>query len=338
MAADRYGYRWVTVTTAGLMGIGFILGSLVQTAWQMYLFIGILPGIGACAAIPLPLAIVTRWFIKRRGLALGISSAGIGTGAAIIPLLIAYLISEIGWRAAFAVLGGLILASYLPIMLFIIRIPDEDYVSAYDGEEPARPVNPGMLVKQGSLSLLQAVATKSFWLIFAVFGLCILSLALALTHIVPHALDKGLSAMTAASMLTILGFCSIFGRLAAGAVSDRTGAKPVLYTGLLLQAIMMLWVSMADTLWMFYLFAVLFGIAYGGILVMIPRLTASTFGAESMGSVYSGISVGDGVGFAIGPFLAGVLFDISGTYNLSFWLVAFGLFAAVWFTVMLKEG
>lgn len=83
--ADRFGYKWISIITAGLMGLGFVLGSRVQTVWQMYLFIGFFPGIGACAAIPLPLSLITNWFVRRRGLALGIASAGIGTGAATLP-------------------------------------------------------------------------------------------------------------------------------------------------------------------------------------------------------------------------------------------------------------
>ena len=115
------------------------------------------------------------------------------------------------------------------------------------------------------------------------------------------------------------------------------GAKPVLFVGLILQALMMLWISKADSLWMFFLFAVFFGVAYGGNLVMIPKLTASLFGSKSMGSVYSGISMGDGVGFTIGPVLAGYIYDVSGAYQLSFWLVAATLFMGVFLTSQLRE-
>jgi MFS transporter, OFA family, oxalate/formate antiporter len=337
LASDKYGYRTVTIATATMMGIGFILASTVQSVWQMYLYVGVLSGFGACAAIPLPLALVSRWFIKRQGLALGIASAGIGTGAALIPLLTAFLIAEYGWRTAFSALGLLILVTYIPLTYFVIRMPKLDYVLAYEGNGNPDNSDADADSDGDDLNLIQAIATKNFWLVFSIFALSILSLALAMTHVVPHAMDNGISAITAATLLTTLGFSSIFGRLTAGVISDRMGAKPVLFVGLTLQALMMVWISKADSLWMFFLFAAFFGVAYGGNLVMIPKLTASIFGSKSMGSVYSGISVGDGVGFTIGPVMAGYIFDVSGTYQLSFWLVAAGLLVGVLLTSQLKE-
>jgi len=268
---------------------------------------------------------------------LGISSAGIGTGAALIPLLTVFLITEFGWRTAFAVLGILIVITYIPITFFIVKIPKADYVLSYEGDDSSLNTNSSSTEVNGGMNLIQAVATRQFWFIFSIFALSILSLSLAMTHVVPHAMDTGISPVTAATLLTTVGFCSIFGRLTAGVVSDRIGAKPVLYVGLVLQGLMMLWISEADTLWMFFLFAILFGVAYGGNLVMVPKLTASIFGSQSMGSVYSGISVGDGVGFTIGPVLAGYIFDVSGTYRLSFWMTAAGLLLAVVLTILLSE-
>ena len=337
LAAEKYGYRVITNITAGCMGIGLILAATVQSVWEMYLYVGVLSGIGACAAIPLPLSMVARWFIKRQGLALGIASAGIGTGAALIPLLTAYLIANFGWRFAFVILGALILLTYIPITFFIIRMPKPEYVYSFEGDPSLLNSDQGNTGSNGGLNLIEAIATSQFWYVFSIFAFSILSLAMAMTHVVPHAIDMGITPLTAASLLTILGFCSIIGRLTAGIFSDRIGAKPVLFIGLALQGLTMLWIAGADTLWMFYIFAVLFGVAYGGNLVMVPKLTASIFGAESMGSVYSGISVGDGIGFIIGPVLAGYIYDVSGTYSYSFWLTAFGLLLAVVFTFRLNE-
>ncbi len=334
--ADRFGYKWISIVTAGLMGLGFLLGSRVQTVWQMYLFIGFLPGIGACAAIPLPLSLITNWFVRRQGLALGIASAGIGTGAATLPLMVTSIETQFGWRTAMFVVGALILLIYIPIALIVIRLPKSDYVAAHEGN-PQIYTNHVSDSDNRDISLFQALKTSQFWSLFGIFGFCILCLGLIITHLVPYARDTGISPMSAASLLTIMGLCSIAGRLTAGFLSDRVGASRVLFCGLFLQGVMILWLSRMSSLGMFYFFAFLFGIAYGGNLVMIPRLTASIFGVKNMGAIYGGLSVADGIGFAIGPVLAGYLFDLSGSYNDAFLITAVGVFIAVALTFVLRN-
>ncbi|MCK4984556.1 MAG: MFS transporter, partial [Desulfobacterales bacterium] len=310
--ADRFGYKWISIVTAGLMGLGFVLGSRVQTVWQMYLFIGFLQGIGACAAIPLPLSLITNWFVRRQGLALGIASAGIGTGAATLPLMVTSIEIQFGWRTAMFVVGVLILLIYIPIALFVIRLPESDYVAAHEGT-PQTDTNHISDSDNRDISLFQALKTSQFWALFGIFGFCILCLGLIITHLVPYARDTGVSPMSAASLLTTMGLCSIAGRLTAGFLSDRIGAIRVIFCGLFLQGVMILWLSRISSLGMLYFFAFLFGIAYGGNLVMIPRLTASIFGVKSMGAIFGGLSVGDGLGYAIGPLFAGYIFDVTGS-------------------------
>jgi MFS family permease len=334
--ADRFGYKWISIVTAGLMGLGFVLGSRVQTVWQMYLFIGFLPGIGACAAIPLPISLITNWFVRRQGLALGIASAGIGTGAATLPLMATFIETQFGWRTAMFVVGALILLIYIPIAMFVIRLPENDYIAAHEGN-PQIDTNHVSDSDNRDISLFQALKTSQFWSLFGILGFCILCLGLIITHLVPYARDTGISPMSAASLLAIMGLCSIAGRLTAGFLSDRVGATRVLFCGLFLQGVMILWLSRMSSLGMFYFFAFLFGIAYGGNLVMIPKLTASIFGVKYMGAIYGGLSVADGIGFAIGPVLAGYLFDLASSYNDAFLITAVGVFIAVALTFVLRN-
>ena len=334
--ADRFGYKWISIVTAGLLGLGFVLGSRVQTVWQMYLFVGFLPGIGACAAIPLPISLITNWFVRRQGLALGIASAGIGTGAATLPLMATFIETQFGWRTAMFVVGALILLIYIPIAMFVIRLPENDYIAVHEGN-PQIDTNLVSDSDNRGISLFQALKTSQFWSLFGILGFCILCLGLIITHLVPYARDTGISPMSAASLLAIMGLCSIAGRLTAGFLSDRVGANRVLFCGLFLQGVMILWLSRMSSLGMFYFFAFLFGIAYGGNLVMIPRLTASIFGVKYMGAVYGGLSVADGIGFAIGPVLAGYLFDLASSYNDAFMITAVGVFIAVALTFILRN-
>jgi MFS family permease len=334
LLADRFGFRPVMAATIGIMGLGYILGWQVRSVWQMYLFVGLLPGLGAGASLALPLSLVSRWFVKRQGLALGVAAAGIGVGGAALPLLATYLIEAFGWRHTFGFLGLFIWVSCLPVVYCLMREPQPDEVQAHEG----RLVSAGCDEdKVAPITLSGALVTMPFWLLFFIFLLSNVSLGLAMTHIAPYAQDSGLSAVAAAGLLSAMGLCSIVGRLLSGGLSDRFGAKPVLFIGLLLQGLLVLWLIVASTPWMFYGFAVVFSLSYAGNIVLVPRLSASIFGVGSMGAIFGGLSVADGLGFAVGPLLAGVVFDISGSYHLSFQIVAVGVFLAVGLLVRLKE-
>jgi MFS family permease len=224
----------------------------------------------------------------------------------------------------------------LPVIFWLMREPRPEEARAIERKantDSSTSKTDGL----ASITLSGALVTLPFWLLFVIFLLSNISLGLAMTHIAPHAQDSGLSAVAAAGLLSVMGMCSIVGRLLSGGLSDRFGAKPVLFVALLLQGLLILWLIAARTPWMFYAFAVGFSLAYAGNIILIPRLSASIFGVGSMGAIFGGLSVADGLGFAVGPLLAGIIFDISGSYHPSFWGVAIGLFLAVGLLVQLKE-
>ena len=332
LLADRIGFRVITTITAVIVGIAFILSSLVQNVWHLYLFVGILAGLGAPACIALPLSLVARWFRRRQGLALGIATTGIGVGTALIPPLAAYIIAEYGWRPGYVVIGMLVGVICIPAALLTMREPDPEYVRDFEGEETMEGSNGAE-----DMSLGDALGTSSFWYLFFVFAILIFCLGLAFTHLVPYARDSGMTAVAAAGLLTVIGVFSIIGRLASGAISDRIGARPVLIVGIIIQGIMILWLVKAETGWMFYLFAVMFGLSYGGNIVLVPKLTSRIFGLTAMGSIYGALSVADGLGYGTGPWLAGYIHDITGSYHISFYMVAAGLLLAVFLAFALKE-
>jgi MFS family permease len=335
--ADKYGFKLLIIICAGIMGLGLTLAPHIQTTWQLYLLLGLLPGLGASTAVVLPTAAVTQWFVRRRGMALGIAQSGIGVGAALVPLLATHLISGHGWRITYVILGLLIWLICIPVALLGIRNPEPGYLQAHEGRETTEidPYNPGE--KNHEYTLVEAASTSTFWFLFVLYGLCIFGLGLAMTHVVPYAQDMGLSAMTAAGLLTTIGVCSIIGRVSSGMISDKVGAWPVLLLCLILQTILMACLIKADAPWMFFIFAAFFGISYGGYIILIPKLTSQFFGLKSMGAVYGGLSVGDGIGFATGPIFAGYLFDRMGSYDIPFLSVAAGMFVAVILAFILRE-
>lgn len=334
--ADRFGFRLLCSLTAGILGLSFVLCSQIRTVWQLYLFGGVLTGLGAPVSVALPLTVVARWFSRNQGLALAVASTGIGVGTALVPLFSAHLIEGLGWRKAYAFLGWLVWTVALPASLVAMKSPNPAPVAF--PETSASRGRPGPVdAPTPGLTLSGALRTGVFWSLFLIYGLCIFALGMTMTHLVAHARDSGLASVQAASLLSLIGVHSILGRLGAGALSDRIGARPVLTAGILLQAVFMVWLVRAGSPWMFYLFAALFGVTYGGNFVLMPRLTSQIFGSTSMGAIFGALSVADGIGYGTGPWLAGRLYDATGSYDISFLVVAGGLLAAALLSFGLRK-
>jgi len=187
--------------------------------------------------------------------------------------------------------------------------PDTGKISLQGKEETSQPT---------ALSLLQALRTRSFWFIAFFWLLFSTSLFLVTTHIVPHVTDIGISAMEAALVLSLMGSGDIAGRLIMGAVSDRLGRKATAIFCSLLEAGAMVWLIWSQSLWMFYVFAVVFGFCYGGLSAAIGALIGDTFGLRNIGIIMGAVNVGFGVGAAIGPAIGGFIFDVSNSYSLAF--------------------
>lgn len=337
LMADKYGFRMTSAVSAGLLGLGLLLSSQIQSVWQLYLTAGILIGLGSSVTVALPFSIVTKWFTRRQGLALGIASCGISLGTATVPSFASFLVLDFGWRAAYVTVGALVCVICIPAALMAMRIPRSSQTVAPTNRSALVEDAPASAEADASLSLGQAVSTRSFWFLFTVYGLCITVVGVTMVHIVPYALDSGLSPMAGAGLITAIGICSLIGRISSGALSDRLGARLVLIACLVVEGLLVLWLVQATDLWRLYAYAALFGISYGGSIPLFPRLTAQLFGSGSMGAVFGGISVADGIGFAVGPLLAGAIFDATGGYQWCFVIIATGLFVAAILTAFLKQ-
>ncbi|MBW1682951.1 MAG: MFS transporter [Deltaproteobacteria bacterium] len=154
--ADRYGFRILCASTAGLLGLGLVLCSQIRTVWHLYLFGGLLTGLGAPVSVALPLSVVARWFTKNQGLALAAASTGIGAGTALVPLLAAYLMEHLGWRTSYAVIGVLVWAVAVPSALLAMRRPKSGEVPGQNAE--ARTI-PGQIAPTDHYSLSRALGT-----------------------------------------------------------------------------------------------------------------------------------------------------------------------------------
>lgn len=337
--ADRYGYKWVLTVSTGFLALGMVLSSQIQNLWQLYIFNGLLIGLSISASFAIPVSLVALWFTRRQGLAVGAATLGVSLGTAGIPLLITYLISVVGWRLTFLFAGIAVAAICIPSALVMRSPTAAERRELSVGDRNHTPPERSQASDEGldaGLSVSEALRTRQFWMLFLVFLFFLLSLGLVMLHIVPYAIDSGMTPVQAATLLTMIGIFGIGGRLVSGLVSDRLGIKPVIVFCLLALALGTAWIAFHKDAWTFYSFACIYGVVYSGFVTMMVRISRQVFGVKALGSIFSALMVSDGIGFGVGPWLAGYVFDVTGSYQVSFIAVTCGLIAAAILTLVIK--
>jgi len=313
--SDKYGPR-ILVTISGLsLGVGFLLMSQINSLWQVYLIWGLFMGVGmSCSFVPI-ISTIPRWFTKKRGIAIGIAVAGFGLGGIIVPPLAQWLISAFGWRQAYFILGLITFIVVIPLAQFMKHSPQRVGLKPYGEDEPIKDEHS---LVTGGLSITQAIKTSRFWvwgLILFCFFFCI---QVTIVHIVPHAIDIGVSPIIAASITSIIAGCSVIGKLSTGFLSDKVGGRLLLIACVSLATLALLWLLFAKEMWMLYIFAVIFGIGYGGIILLQTLISAELFGLGSLGMILATLMFCGTIGGALGAPLAGSIFDITESYSLAF--------------------
>ena len=314
--SDKYGPRPLVTVSGLLIGMGFLLMSQVSSLWQVYLIWGVLFGVvGSCCWVPITTTI-PRWFTKKRGIAVGITVAGFGLGSMIFPPLAQWLISSCGWRHAFIILGLIAFIIMLPLAQFMKHSPERVGLKPY-GEDGTIEDKQSLASARGELSFTQAIKTDRFWLFGLILFCFLLALQVVMIHIVPYAVDIGISAIIAASILSIIAGSSVIGRFSMGFICDKAGARPALAACLVVLTLALIWLLFAKEIWMLYVFAVVFGVAYGGIVSLQPLVPAELFGLGTLGIIFGSLMFLGTIGGAVGPPLAGSIFDVTGGYSLA---------------------
>jgi len=314
---DRIGPRKLMTVTGIFFGLGYLLMSRLETVWQLYLFFGLIFGIGLSSVDVISLTTIARWFVRKRGVVTGIVKVGTGAGQMTIPFLASILITSYGWRYACILIGVVMLIILVAIAQLMRRDPGMMGLSP-DGDETG-PANEPALAVEG-LSLGEAIRTRQFWTICAADLTIVFCLMLVVVHIVPFTIDIEVSPTRAAGVLSTIGGVSMAGRFISGLAIDRVGSRRVMIFCFFLLIAGLLWLQLAKELWMIYLFAVIYGIAHGGFFTTLSPLVAEFFGIKSHGALF-GITMFCGTfGGALGPFLAGYIFDVTGGYGLAIWI------------------
>lgn len=342
MWVDKYGARRVMALGALVTGGSFALLGLTGSLWYFYAIYLIL-ALGLVGILNIPVTkVVSSWFVERRGLAIGITLAGFGLGGLFMIPLASYLISILGWRAAYCLLGLLICVVLIPLSVFIIRESPEDKGLLPNGKASAGQAKLPLTVKaqednlQG-WSLAGALRTPAYWLIAAALTLAYLGTASVIAHIIPFFEDRGISPQLAATILGLATGVSIFGRVAAGYIADRVAIKYVIMFCFLLQIVGLLLLLGTMSMTMVWLFVIVFGIAIGGMFALEPLLMSQYFGLASFGAIYGGLWALVALGFAGGPPLAGYIFDVTGSYDLAFILFIAATLVAIALISCLKS-
>ncbi len=324
---DRFGPRGVMVAGALVSGAGFMLLGQMQQLWQFYAvypFIG--AGMAAVGIVPIT-AVVSNWYRRRRGMAIGIMSAGLGAGGlALAPLIGGAIIPALGWRIAYPVMAGFIWA-IIPVVLLVIRTRPSDMGLLPDGdEEPDEGTAPGQAtLPPPGLSLREAIATGAFWLTalsFLAFGFSEVTI---LQNQVPFLEGIGFPVALAAGVLGGVGLWSTIGKFGFGWLCDRVPVKYVCAFGLALQfagTIVLMNIGPDSSEAVLWTYAVLMGLGVGSWLPAMSMLVSSNFGMASYGVIFGMIGFVQAAGGATGPLMAGHLFDTMGTYDLVFILLA----------------
>jgi MFS family permease len=319
---DRFGPRIVMTVLGSCLGVSYLLMSQVSNLRQFQINYALVGGIGISTLSVPVMVTVARWFIKKRGLMLGVVQAGNGVGGFIFPPLAGWLILTYGWRSAYAILGIITLAGMMIAGFFLKRDPRE-MGQLPDGESLSMPLpekysNPGS--KEAGVSLREAIRTRQFWMIAGIycsFGFC---RSTFLAHIPAHVQDLGFSLADGANILAVITGSSMFSRIGMGRVADRIGNRKAFMISFAVTTISLLWGLAAHELWALYLFSFAFGVGWGNQAVLRFSLTSEVFGIASLGLVMGIMGVAESVAATFGSYWAGYIFDVLGSYQLVFWL------------------
>ncbi len=326
---DRVGVRHVLIPSVILMGLAVASMSQIQgNIWHYYAIYLLIPLLGA-GTLPLSYSrVVVTWFARRRGIALGISLAGFGVGASLIPPVGQYLIGAFGWREAYLFFAAAILLINLPLTALLLRESPGDYGLLPDGNHPGQSEVPELATDVG-MSNADAMRTRSYWLILVSFLLVGFGVTSILAHLVPMLIGRGIAPTAASLYMGSLGAGLIVGRILAGHLMDRYFAPYVAATFLMGMCfgIAVLALNIGGPLLL--VAAVLIGLALGSEISEIAYIISRYFGSRAFGHINGIMFAAFQLGSAFGAPAMGIYFDRVGNYINALWVLTGVVFVAV---------
>lgn len=352
-AVDTFSIRRIMLIGSTCMSVGFLLASQITALWQFYVLLGSLLGLGASLLGQLPSStLVSNWFIKRRGTALGIATMGVSMSGVVMAPLTTWLIAEYGWRTTFAIFGCLAACVVIPLVRLIVvnrpediglnpdNAPDHEmFEESFEGEG-ASPRRTFVSAEYPEFSTAATFRNPNFWGIVIAVALNFFSMGAILTHMIPHAKDLGITEIRASYVLTSCALTGVFGKLVFGYIADFVDTRLAFLTSMSFQAVGAVMLLFADTYPMLLVVGAIFGLGMGGIVPLWGSLIGEYFGRKSFGRVMG----------LMGPCMlpiqvtgvpfAGLVYDLTGDYALAYqtFLVAYLLAAITLFTLLGRAG
>ncbi len=332
---DRVSPRWIATAGAAACAAGLLWCAGATRPMEFFLAYGVLYGFGSSwAGTVTATSSVGKWFVRRRGVAIGISSMGVSFGTITFTPAIAFLLERFSWKTGFLLMGlALLIPGILIAQLLLHRRVPEDYGLAPDGAQPlAAPAATPTLEPTSAAG----DATRSlwgdarFWVLALCHGTAVLTALMAFVHQVPYAVDNGIEPIAAAASLAAMGFAGLLGQFFFGWVSDRIGdSKFAASLGYSIMAAGMLILLRARSVELLMAYALVFGFGYGCLGPLLPIIAADRFGRRRMGAIF-GLLVFFvvGVGGSLGPIVGGIVYDTTASYLAAWWINTALLIAA----------
>jgi MFS family permease len=331
---DRIAPRWVATAGAGISAAGFLLSTRASTPLEFFFAYGLLYGFGSAWMGTVPLnSSVGKWFVRRRGLAIGISSMGVSFGTLTLTPIAAYILDRFSWKAGFLFIGvNLLVPGILVAQLLLRRTVPEAYGLGPDGRTPAPrqpPAAPGPLLPP-PVAAEKLRRDPRFWVLALCHGTAVMAALMAFVHQVPYAVDLGIGKVAAATSLGAMGFAGLLGQFFFGWFSDRIGdPKYSAALGYLCMAAGTAILIETRTVGMLMAYALVFGFGYGCLGPLLPIMAADRFGRQRIGAIFGLLTFFVvGVGGALGPVVGGLIYDAAGSYRYAWWLMLALLLAA----------
>ena len=318
---DRFGARRAMVVGTAMFLAGMLLTGVISTIWELYLYFGVLLGVAQAVFLVPLIPAAMYWFRRHLGIGMGLIMASWGLGPALSALVVSLLLEGMGWQNGFIALG----VGSAAIMFVLIGLfkdtPADKGIQPYgyrqgDVEVQKRKPDPA----RTKLFNKYMRKTAAFWNMSSIHFLGCVGHAIILVYIVPLAVKEGLTPVQAAGVLTVLSAVSVISRVFVPIMCDTIGTRTVMFIFFAAQGILVLMLFWTHDLWMFYLFAVVFGIGYGGETGGFPILNRRYYGHAPTGSPYGVQMLGAGLGMALGGWIGGPIFDIFGSYDVALWI------------------
>lgn len=333
---EAYGPKKVMTTFAAISGAAFILVSFTTTLWFFYMSYALL-AIGSTGIGFVPVSsLLSRWFNRKRGTAIGAAMVGISVGGLVMAPLVGWINARYGWRLSFVFIGILVWVLALPITLFVIKSHPQDMGLMPDGDPPTPAPDsdtavadsaPSLSAEEKGWPLREALWSRAFFWIAATYFLVPLAQMGMLQHQVPMIVERGLSTGMAATALGLTAGLGGLGKLTFGRIAETIPFRYAAGLCFGLQALAVFSLLNAQGMILVWIYVMLFGFAMGGVIVLMPLAVGQFFGMASFGVILGGISFVQAIGTACGAVISGLIYDTSGSYRLAM-IIYIGLYIA----------